>query len=223
MAVEKDICSPSVFESRLSSGLDRLSIPFTASMLSQFYLYYRELVKWNRKINLTAISDFKGVITGHFLDSAAYVRALPDSNDLRMLDIGSGAGFPGIPLKILIPSLVLEVADSRNKKLEFMKHLGRILRLEGVEYCWYRFQKENAGRRYDVVVSRACLPPIDFFELAGSLLLPGGRAVLSEGPAASRRFMNGPFPGNLKFRSVSVEIPDSNLVRTLLTAEKKKL
>jgi len=132
-------------------------IPDT-SHLNQFALYGIELLKWNQKINLTAITDPEEVAVKHFIDSIAPVPLIPASAS-SLLDIGSGGGFPGIPLKIMLPSLSVTLIDSSGKKVSFQKHIIRTLKLENTEAI-HTGAEELAGNHlfansFDVVICRA--------------------------------------------------------------------
>ena len=124
---------------KLISGARNIGIALSPRQLEQFRVYYRELVEWNLRINLTAIKGYDAVQTRHFLDSLTVSLALSDRVDqrpwgpLRLLDLGTGAGLPGVPLKIVRPEIELVLLDSVAKKTAFLHHLIRRLNLEGVE------------------------------------------------------------------------------------------
>ncbi len=128
------------------------------SHLNLFALHAVELLKWNQKINLTAITDPEEIAVKHFTDSIAPVPLIPhDASSL--LDIGSGGGFPGIPVKVMLPSLSVTLIDSSRKKVSFQKHIIRTLRLENTEAIHTRAE-ELAGNSlfsnaFDVVICRA--------------------------------------------------------------------
>jgi 16S rRNA (guanine527-N7)-methyltransferase len=122
-----------------------------------FDLYLKELLKWNQKINLTAIRTEKGIVLKHFLDSLSVYPYVPHTSTL--LDIGSGAGFPGIPLKIVQPSLEVTLIDSVRKKVDFQRHIIRKLGLKGIEAIHGRVQEKAILKglegRFEIVMSRA--------------------------------------------------------------------
>lgn len=149
----------------------------------QFAAHAAELVRWNRKINLTAITDPFEVAVKHFLDSLPAARHVPEGATL--LDIGSGGGFPGLPLKILMPSLAVTLIDSSRKKVNFLKHVIRTLQLENIEALHIRAEDLDHDplyrNRFDVVVSRAVTSMGLFHRLALPFLTEGGRLVALKG------------------------------------------
>ena len=122
---------------KLIEGADKLGIGFNARQVKQFELYYQELIEWNKKINLTAITDYSSVQVKHFLDSLTVTLALPEEEvrrpDFNIIDIGTGAGFPGVPLKILFPQPRLVLIEPTTKKTAFLHHIIRKLELGNVE------------------------------------------------------------------------------------------
>ena len=143
---------------KLISGARNIGIALSPRQLEQFRVYYRELVEWNLRINLTAIKGYDAVQTRHFLDSLTVSLALSDRVDqrpwgpLRLLDLGTGAGLPGVPLKIVRPEIELVLLDSVAKKTAFLHHLIRRLNLEGVEVVTGRAEElgnlPNTGRPF---------------------------------------------------------------------------
>jgi len=154
----------------LAKGAINLGYPLSEQQLNQFQLYYQILIDWNQRINLTAIVDFKDVQVKHFLDSLSVATVLSDISDgQRLLDVGTGAGFPGIPLKILFPSLQVVLLESVTKKVKFLTHLVSQLGLQGVEIINDRAENlgHNASYRelFEIVVSRAVAPLPTLYEL----------------------------------------------------------
>ncbi|WP_379137646.1 16S rRNA (guanine(527)-N(7))-methyltransferase RsmG [Paenibacillus sp. sgz500958] len=130
-----------------------------SSQLEQFERYFQELVSWNEKMNLTGITEREQVYTKHFYDSISLAFHLDMNNVKKLADIGSGAGFPGIPLKICFPHLKLTIVDSLNKRISFLQHVCNELKLEGVQLIHGR--AEDVARQpehrdaYDLVTARA--------------------------------------------------------------------
>lgn len=127
--------------------------------LKQFYDYYELLIEWNEKINLTAITDFNEVLKKHFLDSISLVKAVPLDGSFTLIDIGTGAGFPGIPIKIAFPNIKVTLLDSLNKRVIFLEEVISKLGLTEIEAIHGRaedFAKEGMLREsFDYSVSRA--------------------------------------------------------------------
>ena len=134
-------------------------IILTSRQLEQFELYYRELIVWNEKMNLTAITEKPEVYAKHFFDSLTLVFSLPMEQFSTVADVGSGAGFPGLPIKIVLPHLKLTLIDSLNKRVQFLHYMTETLKLRQVECVHMR--AEEAGRSvkyrdmFDLVTSRA--------------------------------------------------------------------
>lgn len=197
----------------LDEGALQLGFTLTGRQLEQFQIYYDTLVDWNSRINLTAITGYDLVQVRHFLDSLTVGAALlsdlgaeskqtvaaPPAN-FRLIDVGTGAGFPGVPLKILWPHISLALNDSIGKKTTFLQELARVLGLENVEVVTGRAEElgqDKAHRqRYDLVTARAvsalpvlceyCLP---LARLKGRLLAPKKGNIsleLSEGRKAAK-------------------------------------
>jgi len=137
----------------------QLGLRLSRSQLSALSLYERELVDWNTRFNLTAIRDPQEIHIKHFLDSLTCLLAMRDSPVERLIDIGTGAGFPGIPIKIIYPKLQLTLVESVGKKAEFCRHVVKILDLHGVEVVQERAealgQDPDYRERYDWAVARA--------------------------------------------------------------------
>ena len=123
-----------------------------------------ELERWNKKVNLTAIRDRDEMVTGHLLDSLA---AQPLLNGQRILDVGTGAGFPGLPLAIAEPERQFELIDGNNKKIMFVQHVVGLLGLDNVTAVKARTEDYAPGYRFDTVIARAVATVPRLLELAG--------------------------------------------------------
>lgn len=140
------------------SGLRELGIKFSDCVLQKFSLYLKELQKWNEKVNLTGIRDKKEIIIKHFLDSLSCALGTDDLSSKSGIDIGTGAGFPGIPLKIIYSDFRITLLDSSIKKIKFLEHIVKILKLTDVEVLYGRaedFAKKEYREKYDFVFARA--------------------------------------------------------------------
>ncbi|MFC1866291.1 16S rRNA (guanine(527)-N(7))-methyltransferase RsmG [Chloroflexota bacterium] len=171
----------------LKTGASELGIELNPHQLEQFQIYYKELADSNKKINLTSIIEPGETQIKHFLDSLTVILALKhpaDIEGLSIIDIGSGAGFPGLPLKITFPSIRLTLLEARFKKTAFLKHIIRTLKLEGVEVAAERAEETAQQSQYrqcfDMVVSRAvALLPV-LAELTLPFCKTGGLVVLQK-------------------------------------------
>lgn len=146
---------------KLIDGAKELGIDLTPAQMEQFELYYRELVDWNKRMNLTAITDYDEVQVKHFLDSFTLVLASGEpfrKSKLRFLDIGTGAGFPGIPLKIVFPTIELILIESTGKKTTFLHHLLDVLSLNDVTVLNERAEslahRDDYREQFDIVACR---------------------------------------------------------------------
>ena len=177
-----EIGSPD-WENLIIDGAKAFQIRVDKQMVRQFSLHARDLLKWNQKINLTTITDPGEIALKHFLDSIVPTRWIPLSATL--LDIGSGGGFPGIPLKVLIPSLAVTLIDGSRKKISFLKHSIRTLQLENIDARQVRAEEltkdAHVASRFDVIISRALSSLAEFVRLALTLLADRGIIIALKG------------------------------------------
>ena len=144
---------------KFTESLNSLNINLNNNQIEQFVRYYEILVEWNKVMNLTGITEFDEVITKHFIDSLAIVKAFDMSGIRTIIDVGTGAGFPGIPLKIAFPELRVTLLDSLNKRIKFLDEVISDLNLDGIKTIHGRAedfsQKPEHREKYDLCVSRA--------------------------------------------------------------------
>ena len=167
----------------LRTGAEFFDIRIDSEQMHCFAVHAGELIKWNRKINLTAISDPLEIAIKHILDSITPALIVPQG--AAMLDIGSGGGFPGIPLKILMPSLSVTLVDASRKKVSFLNHVIRTLALEDIRAVHVRAetlaQDDGYREAFDVIISRALTALDGFIEMALPLLKPEGMIIALKG------------------------------------------
>ena len=162
----------------LENGARKLGIRLDAGQLEKFEVYYRELIEWNRKINLTAITGYDEVQLKHFLDSLTIADIIGNISSSRVIDIGTGAGLPGIPLKIAYPDMSLTLLEATSKKVEFLRYITDKLGLNDSEIVKGRAEEIAHERRhreqYDVALARAVATLPVAVELALPFCMPGG-------------------------------------------------
>jgi len=166
---------------RLKTGAIKLGLELTSGQLEQFQLFYQELVDWNRRMNLTAITDYEEVQVKHFLDSLTVTLAIgpPESGrGYRVIDVGTGAGLPGIPLKIIWPEIRLVLLDATARKAKFLYHLKEKLGLDDTEIVVGRAEEIAHQKEYrdefDVALSRGVARLPTLIELTLPFCTVGG-------------------------------------------------
>ncbi len=177
-------------EAILQTGAQALGITLTPGQIDQF-LIYRDLLKhWNRRWNLTALRSDSEIIIKHFLDSLLPLPYLPDRASL--LDIGSGAGFPGLPLKIARPSLSVTLLESSGKKISFLKEVARNLQLKDLAVVQGFLGKGSPfrwnGTPFDLAISRAVGQPLPLLSAVRPWLKTKGRILFLKGPRGEQEF-----------------------------------
>ena len=176
------------FQYHLQNGLKALKIKISDDQVQLMTIHAKELMIWNKKINLTAIKQPLQIAEKHFIDCLAAASFIKNKNSI--IDLGSGGGFPGIPLKIMNPLLNVVLIDSSRKKINFLKHIIRLLGLQGIDAIHSRAQdlhdKDLYIAGFDAVISRAFTELSNFVELASPFLNKEGTIYAMKGKQAKK-------------------------------------
>lgn len=215
---------------KFKNGLQQLHIALSEKQMEQFLQYYELLVEKNKVMNLTAITEFDEVVEKHFLDSVSLTNQMDLHQPLKVLDLGTGAGFPGIPLKIVFPELEITLMDSLNKRVLFLQDVISSLQLENIEAVHGRAEEAARNKKYresfDLCVSRAvanistlseyCLP---FVKIGGSFISYKSSTIEDELEDGKKgiAILGGKVKDVYKFT-----LPDSELQRSFVIIEKEK-
>ena len=212
-------------EAILSEGLDALSLPYTDDTLHRFRLFYTLLSERSRQMNLTAISGEADVAHLHLLDCAAVLTHYSFSGK-SVLDVGSGAGFPGLVLKILCPGLDLTLLDSTQKRVQFQQEVCDTLGLNDVHCLHLRAEEapESMRAHFDIVISRAVARLNILAELCFPFLRQNGCFIAMKGPAAEDELQESrtaiQLLGGKEAEIIPYRVPGLDASRTLVLSEK---
>lgn len=215
---------------QFEKDLDALGVSLTEKQIRQFLRYYEMLVEKNKVMNLTAITEYEDVLKKHFVDSVSLVKALNLSCGMSVIDVGTGAGFPGLALKLAFPELKVTLLDSLNKRIHFLNEVIEEIGVDDVETIHGRaedFAKPGRLReKYDLCVSRAvanlstlceyCLP----FVKVGGLFVSYKSEKISEELAFAKRAVSV-LGGNVE-EQVEFMLPDSDSYRNLVLIRKDR-
>jgi 16S rRNA (guanine527-N7)-methyltransferase len=164
----------------LRKGLDMLRLPYTGGQINAFLVYLAELKKWNRAYNLTGLKTEEDIVIKHFLDSLLFLKVLP-ADAQSIADVGSGAGFPGIPIKIMRQDLSMVLIEPSQKKARFLEHVQRTLGIAGLDIMNKRIE-DVEDLRVDAALTRALFSMKEFISKADTILKENGVCILSKGP-----------------------------------------
>jgi 16S rRNA (guanine527-N7)-methyltransferase len=175
-------------EALINGARALLNLELTPAQVSAFQVYSDELRAWNEKFNLTAITQPQDIQIKHFLDSLSVLKAMDGGQPLRVIDVGTGAGFPGVPLKIVCPAIQLTLVEATSKKVSFCEHLVQTLKLSAVTVVNARAeevgQRPEHRERYDWALARAVAEMPTLAEYLLPLVKRGGRALAQKGKDA---------------------------------------
>lgn len=221
----KDYCLDSFLK-----DLEELHIILDEKKICQFMSYYELLMEWNRIMNLTAITGFDEVCKKHFIDSLSLVKAYEIKTSISIIDIGTGAGFPGIPLKIAFPNLKITLLDSLHKRVGFLQTVIENLKLENIEALHGRAEdfakKEIYREQYDLCVSRAVSNLSTLSEYCIPYVKTGGHFISYKSEKLTEEITNAEHAifilGGRVENQIEFKIPNSDIYRNLLVIYKEK-
>ncbi|KGX93680.1 16S rRNA methyltransferase [Pontibacillus halophilus JSM 076056 = DSM 19796] len=211
-------------------ALNEKGITLSEHQLNQFHTYFETLVEWNEKMNLTAITDQEEVYLKHFYDSISAAFYYDFSQPVSICDVGAGAGFPSIPLKIVFPNLKVTIVDSLKKRITFLNHLANQLELSDVAF--YHDRAETFGKNqkfresYDIVMARAVARMSVLSELCLPLVKTGGTFIAMKAASFQDEWDDATFAVNLlggEMREVhQFHLPQEDSERNIAIVDKKR-
>jgi 16S rRNA (guanine527-N7)-methyltransferase len=207
----------------LTAGAGELGFSLTDKQVDALLLLLSELAKWNKKINLTSITSERDMIIKHVLDSLLYIRGFGPALPKQLLDMGSGAGFPAFPIKLYCPDMKLTLVESVKKKASFLRHIVRLLGLQGIEVMDKRLEElpTSCLQAYDAVTARAFADMPKALAAAAPLLASGGLLVLSRGSEENIVDADVQRYGYVQDNRIEISLPFSDFKRAIWTFNKR--
>ena len=201
----------------IEAGCRALQLALHHNVTARLAQYVALLEKWNKVYNLTAVRDPRQMVLRHILDSLSVIPYLSGGS---LLDVGSGAGLPGIPLAIARPALAVTLLDSNAKKIRFVRQAVAELGLSNVEAVQARMQEYQPGRAFDMVISRAVSDLDELYRQSQHMLAPGGRMLFMKG-ALPEAEISAFGPGRETLHSERLQVPGLDAERHLLWLDKQ--
>ena len=214
--------------SQFEKDLEVLGIKLNEKQIKQFLTYYEMLVEWNSFMNLTAITEFEDVMKKHFIDSISLIKAYDISKPVNVIDVGTGAGFPGLALKIAYPNLKITLLDSLNKRIQFLNEVIQKLQLEEITTIHGRAEdyskREEYREKFDLCVSRAVANLSTLSEYCLPYVKKGGYFVSYKSEKVSEEIIIAEHAikilGGIIDRQVEFYLPKSDIYRNLFVIRK---
>ena len=216
------------FEEEMSKKSKILGVRFSVEQIEQFYKYMNLLIEWNEKMNLTAITEPKEIILKHFIDSVTILKYIDDNS--KLVDVGTGAGFPGVPLSIMNPTLKITLVDSLNKRLIFLQEVVKELNLKNIEIVHARAeefgQNKNYREKFDIATSRAVANLATLSEYLVPLVKIGGKIISMKASNAKEEINDAQkaievLGGKIE-KIEEFDLPESDIGRTIIIIDKNK-
>lgn len=200
----------------LKDGILELGFPPSKEQINSFITYLSELKRWNKAYNLTGLKKEEDIIIKNFLDSLLYLKAIPDG-EIKIADVGSGAGFPGIPIKIIRPEIEMFLIEPSRKKSAFLRHIIRQLGLENIGVIENSIEGITLNHELlfpvDIAVTRALFSIRDFIKKATPIVKEGGKLILNKGPKVQEELK---LLKDIKYEILTLELPMSDIKRHIV-------
>ena len=217
-----------LFIEKMQEKSKDLGVRFSVEQIEQFFDYMNLLIEWNEKMNLTAITEPEEIILKHFIDSITILKDIPDGS--KLVDVGTGAGFPGIPLSIMNPTLKITLVDSLNKRLIFLQEVINKLKLQNVEIVHARAEEFGQNKKYrenfDIATSRAVANLSTLSEYLIPLVKVGGKTISMKAANATEEINEAKKAINTLGGTIEkveeFNLPQSDIGRTVIIIKKDK-
>lgn len=200
----------------LRKGLLALNIAPANEFIDAFLIYLSELKRWNRAINLTGLKKDEDIVVKHFIDSLLYLRVIPES-ELTIADVGSGAGFPGIPIKIVRPDVKMYLVEVSTKKAAFLRHIIKKIGIQEIAVIEKKVEDIRVNIELptvDIAVTRALFTVKEFIRKASHIVKKGGKLILNKGPKVFEELRL--LDPNIKYRVSTLNLPLSAIKRYII-------
>lgn len=202
----------------LKEGLLSLGIKPSDERMKSFATYLSELKRWSAAYNITGIKNDRDIVVKHFLDSLLYLHPVPKGS-VRIADIGSGAGFPGIPMKIVRPEIGMYLIEPSGKKATFLRHMKRRLNMQDIEIIQKNVEAivitSDLKMPVDIAVTRALFDVREFISKAAHIVRPDGIFILNKGPKVKDELKKA---GDIGYQLLQIPLPQSDIIRYIVIA-----
>ncbi len=203
-------------EELIKSGLMELGLIPSEKQINAFITYLFELKRWNKAYNLTGLKKDEDIVVKHFLDSLLYLKAMP-GGEIKVADIGSGAGFPGIPIKIIRPEIEMYLIEPSRKKSAFLRHIIKELQLKKIEVIEKRIEQIKgileSPLSVDVAVTRALFGIKEFIKRTSHIVKQGGKLILNKGPKVNEEIKA---LKDIRYEILILNLPLSDIKRNIV-------